>query len=253
MLQHMVLAIETGLAALAGPAWKEVGVDYLQRVTPSDCIYREHIRHTLPEARQRVRFGALMHAPGFLEPRVQPFNLWQLVETVAHEAVHVQQMHPFDARSLARHARGGPLHLGRHLSGLSFDLELRALLVEHCLRQAVLPNDWNGERLAQTWRDRRAEFHEAVREDRTGGLRRVMFEHQVRAAGSAFVNARDDAALGLLFEQCAMLVQRSDVLGRHGAPLASERSSGRAALAAMRTASPAFRFNGRPYGDLALP
>lgn len=253
MLQKIWLAMAAGIDELRGNHGRPGVVEFTAQISPNDCQQVTSIVHSQAQALQKITFPVAFRDPAFLDPASSTSLLWRLVEIAAHETMHLLQDHPYSAERVREiFQTGRPLASGRH-QGVSMEFEVHARLLDYCLRQATLPNDWNHDRAAQTWRDQRSDFWKLIGDDPFGQMYDELFRRQQKILGPEFVGGLDDARLTALFGHCAMYLRHGPLVPESAMPLAEDMERGIRALQAMREVTAPIRIRGRPYGILALP
>jgi hypothetical protein len=253
LLRRLWVSLRTGFDVLASGMGRPKAVEFAIRVSPPDCRYVEIHEHSATEAIEKLLVPVALHDPSLVDADFVSRPLLFLFEVAAHELVHVYQMYPFGKAELNWIRRSKPFLLPGEHTPMSLEAELRARMVDRCFRQAILPNDWNGERLAQTWRDRRSEYDALMAEEPYKALYDALFARQSRMLGSRFVNTRRDEDLATLFGYCAMYMRRDTHVGNDAAPTLAEQALGRAALNAIRRETSPILLQRRPYDDMSLP
>lgn len=255
LIRRFVSATEAALDVFSADLPHPRQIRHHVRITPKDCLYIEADRHSVQRARDVVDFPIAFHYPAMRDSVGAPFLLTFLFELVVHETVHVLQLFPYDDIRLDWLTRSRPAKLPGHVIPISIEAEIRALMIDRCIRQAAVPGDWNHERPAQTWRDRR-ELYRALMKDELPAFRAVreeFFARQARILGSRFVNAHKDAELEKLFPHCAMYFRRPGVVKQGDRPSKEEILIGHKALSAIRRVTAPILFKSLVYDDLPLP
>ncbi len=253
LLQRLWRALATGIDALRGARGRPAEIEFVVHVVPADCVSEPHVVHTPQQALQRVTFPLAFHAPAMLEPAFATTLLWHLVEVASHETVHLLQDYPFTRRRLDEIRRIGGREAQLDGPHTSVPHELHARMVDRCLRQAILPNDWNGDRVAQMWRDRRASFREHAAGDPFEDMYDELYRRQQRMLGRAFVNTHRDEDMHTLFGYCAMYLRLGPPVPASARPTRADRARGAEALRRMREVSGPIRLKGGLYGEHPLP
>lgn len=253
LLQRIWRALAVGIDALRGIRARPENLEFVVHVVPANCVSSPRVVHTPEQALQRVSFPLAFHAPAMLEPEFASTLLWYLVEVASHETVHLIQDHPFSRAKLEEIRRIGGLAFERSGQHASMAHELHARMVDRCLRQAVLPNDWNGDRVAQMWRDRRASFWAHAAGDPFARMYDELFRRQQRILGRHFVNTTHEHDLQTLFGWCAMYLRKGPPVPSTASPTRADVARGSEALRRIREVTPPLRFRSGLYGDHSLP
>lgn len=253
MLQRIWSALAVGIEHLRGARGRPQIVEFVVQIGPVDCLRVSRVSHSQAQAQEKLSFPLTFHTPAFLRPDNTADDIYELVNIATHELVHILQDHPFSMTRLRQVLRSPRLPSSGPHPEVSLGYELHARMVDHCLRQAIVPDDWNRDRLAQTWRDRRPEFWSLVGTDPFGKMYDTFFSRQQRILGTQFVGQPDDRGLETLFGYCALYLRRDPPVLASTRPSHDDIERGRAAWRAVREVTAPIRFQRRLYGRFALP
>lgn len=252
LLRRIWRAQARAFDVLAGPRGRPRRIEYVLHLLGAGCDGVEKVVTPGTQARRQVTFPIPLVLQSALDPELQPTLVYRLLELTAHETAHLLQLHPFDQRRLAWLRSAGAQAIETSHLQVSMEAELGALYVDRCVRQAILPNDWNEEFLARAWRERQDLFEASVPDLAYRRLYDRFFHGQAAILGSRFVGGWGEGELEALFPYCAMWLMRDEAAeGR--LPTLQETRRGLAALASIRAVTPALRWHRRPYADVPLP
>ena len=248
LLKRAWSALQRGFGTLAGGAGRPDKVEYWVRMTPTDCYYVEQRRHSVADARRAVRFPVAIHAPGLLGPASDSM-IAAMFEIAAHETTHVINLYPFTRKRLDWLRSGTRAEAHDTNSPTSMDAEVRAVSVERCLRQAILPRSVDQEVNAKMWRDERAAFNARLVNEPALAIWDETFQRQYALIGRDFVATKPGVGLETLLGQCALLLRRHGTIDPSARPKQAERVAGIYALKAIRRVTPTILFRDRIYAD----
>ena len=251
LLSRLARAYGEGIDKLGGAMLaRPQQVDFVIYTSPSNCSFRMKVVHESAQAAKRLTFPIAVHDPGLLDDKTGDTLIQYISEVIAHELVHVVQLHPFGPGQLRRIRQSRPFNLPNERMPMSLELELRARMIDRCLRQATMPGDWNDERLGQMWRDDRSQYRRWLQGDPYRPLHDELFARQFRILKERMVDTRADADLRPLFGHCAMYMQRPGLIPLKAKPNTSELRNGLAALEAIRGITEPILFRNQIYNEV---
>lgn len=240
--------LQAGFDALSAGLGRPGELRFVIRHTPADCEYVEEIPHSARDARRLVVFPVAVHSPGLLG-EASTRIVESIVEIAAHETTHVLNFYPFDDERLRWLLAGPAVAPHDPLRPTSMDAEVRAVLVERCLRRLVMPRSEEMESQAREWRHQRSQFDLKVAAEPTLKIWSEAFQREYEVLGAGFSTARSDLEMRRLLTRCAMYVQRRSEV--HGAtqPNKREMEAGATALANVRRVTMPIKFLDRQYDE----
>jgi hypothetical protein len=251
VLERMVDGVASALSVMDRRRRDVPLATFKLRVLPDGCRHVETVAHDLAQATSAIAFPVGFRWSDMKDPQASKRVLFKLLEIVSHESIHIHQMSPFDDLRIA--AASWLHHMPSPGGPLSYTLELRAILVDRCLRQALLPNDWMEELQVQVWRDRRSTYRVASRADPWFPVVDKVFSLEYQILGEGLVNARDDRRLARLFPYCQMFHRQDSLPALDMKPRSEDRILGAKALRTIRAATDPMFFKGLLYDDAPLP
>jgi hypothetical protein len=129
------------------------------------------------------------------------------------------------------------------------DAEVRAVSVERCLRQAIMPRAIDSESDALMWRNDRPAWDARLGKEPALAIWSETFKRQSTLVGRSFVATREDADLERLFGQCAMYIRRTSAIDAAALPDPKERQAGKLALRQIRNKIATIYFRDRVYSE----
>jgi hypothetical protein len=169
-----------------------------------------------------------------------------IFELAAHETTHVINLYPFTANRV-RWLRSPPLVATHDAQRpTTMDAEVRAVSVERCLRQAIMPRSIDLEADATAWLNDHSAFVARISREPELAIWDEVFRRQFALVGTSFIATKNDLDLEALFSQCAMYLQRTGRIDSNTVPNATERGVARIALRNIRTIAAPIRLRERP-------
>ena len=255
VLRAVVSGMEAGLNALASPRGRPRQVTFELQIARPDCTTVRTIQHSAAQARRHLRLPMLVQTPAMLGSYDYDGVIRDIAAAVSHEGAHILQLMPFGAASkrwVEDPAMRTPDHVG---DMVNVEVEVGAMLVELCLRQAVLPQTVEDEIAAAQWLQDRAQFLTWA----SGIAPRLKVVDRFLATLSAhlgreLLGIRAGARLERLFALCAMAIHRPQmVLDPNASPNDREAKIGAQALRGIRQRVQPIYLTGRRYsGDPVL-
>jgi hypothetical protein len=174
----------------------------------------------------------------------------KIIRTAAHEAAHLLQIFPFTADRMKWFKQGG-LRSGRNgQENLSTAVERDALLIEHAVAQAILPQPTGDTFHGVLWQQAPDLFKAAIGHPADVDFQGA-FQAELHALfGSNMHDIRDEPRLRRLLARAAQALDRTPSVG---GPNLTHRRRGDRALREIRATTPAIYFKDEPYGAIGLP
>lgn len=239
LLATVIAALEAGLGELAPPGFLPSFANFIVRMTPTHCRYFELGKIELNSERLKASVPVAFRSPRTLTVNAIPVVVDHLTLVVAHESIHLLQIHPSN-KSAARRLTEAPevTSNGMHMSLVA---EFEARLADYCLKQAILPDGPRRRSFMQQWReeaDGRRPSWSARQGDPTAlRIHESVFSTLYATLGRDF-GATSDAALREVFPLCAMAIDGRIAPGASGLVDRNAIERGQRALNAIRAIVP---------------
>jgi hypothetical protein len=240
LLAAITEAVESALLAMSSSVASLPPVHYVVRLAPQDCRYRESVEILDPVNAKEILFP-LTYAASIIGPRFDATAtlIGHLTLVMAHETAHIVQLHPFTQERAERMVRD-PLSITHgHSMGLTVEFEAR--LVDHCIKEAILPDGPRRRDYMQTLLDAQAEGRERPNINPNRASEEIHLSALKTLAavlGPQQALDPDDAALRRLFPHCVMALDGRLAPGQAGNPTDDDLRRGDEALRAIRRIVP---------------